>query len=102
MNTIEWQDSPPDYKQWMSVKNEGIWWLKITIPSTSEEGLVFSEFCIYEVVRLYFQPDPDSGFLSRKGKLVFDYSGKSLSCDDLPEYFSHYKWQPVVVHSDRQ
>lgn len=99
--TYEWQDDPPTHRQWMDAHNEGYWWIKTTIPSSKEEdGMIFPEFHLYDMVLIYFAPDRAAGLLSEKGRLTFTDNDRHIYCDDLPDGYQNIRWQPVAPHSD--
>jgi hypothetical protein len=90
-----WQKNPPSYDQWLGQDNDGYWWIKTTIPKDDD----FPEFCLYDIVCILFEPDRADGLGKRKGRLVFQYQGRSIYCNDLPSTFQDRQWQPVAPYT---
>jgi len=109
---MTWQNNPPTYEQWISAGSEGYWWIKFTIPSFEEDGLVFPPVHLYEAVRIFFEPNTQAGYksclrfkfdkgkLHREGRLTFNRSKQTHYCDDLSDPYNDVQWQAVAPHSD--
>lgn len=100
--TQDWRNDPPTYRQWMDAKSDGYWWIKtqITISESEEDGIVFPEFSLYDIVCITFSPDPEAGLMSRTGRLSFMNGKDRIYCDDLSGRYPNVQWQAVLPHSD--